>query len=79
MQIAPLLAVLIMPFRRHLGVLMFLCVFIHFSLTTQLPVLVSGVIPPLNAPKLFGFGAMLLLFPLWLTSNDTSQRFSGKY
>jgi sulfoxide reductase heme-binding subunit YedZ len=78
LQVALPIGVLLNTFRRHFGVTMFLTAMLHMSLTTTLPSLVKGGLPVLMTPTWFGFFAILTLFPLWLTSNDVSQRFLGK-
>lgn len=74
----PVLGAMLMPYRRHAGILMFLFVFAHMSFTTSLPGVLGGLGLTINTPKLFGLLAMMVLFPLWLTSNDPSQRYLGK-
>ncbi len=74
----PLVAAMIMPFRRHMGILMFLCVVVHMNFTTTLPFVLGGAGLVLTSPKVFGVVAWLLLLPLWLTSNDPSQKYLGK-
>ncbi len=75
-------ATLITPFRRHLGILMFLTAFVHMSFTTTLPyVAFSGwraLPPPMTVIHLAGSVAWLLLLPIWLTSNDLSMKRLGK-
>jgi methionine sulfoxide reductase heme-binding subunit len=78
LQVALPIGVLLNTFRRHFGVTMFLTALLHMSLTTALPTLVQGGLPVLMTPQWFGFFAVLTLFPLWLTSNDASQKFLGK-
>lgn len=78
----PLVGVMITPFRRHLGILMFACAFLHQAFTTVVPSFVFNV--PINLtistmnPRIFGVLALVVLFPLWLTSNDQSQKYLGK-
>lgn len=73
---------IIMPFRRHLGILMFLTAFVHMSFTTTLLQVISNGYNPfaiqLVTFQLFGMIAWWSLFPLWLTSNDQSMKFLGK-
>jgi methionine sulfoxide reductase heme-binding subunit len=78
LQVALPIGVLLNTFRRHFGVTMFLTALLHMSLTTALPNLVQGGLPVLMTPQWFGFFAVLTLFPMWLTSNDASQKFLGK-
>jgi DMSO/TMAO reductase YedYZ heme-binding membrane subunit len=73
---------IITPFRRHIGILMFLTAWMHMALSGYLQtyILTGSPIPPAG-PRLFeffGFLGWLLLLPVWLTSNDTSMRFLGK-
>lgn len=76
-------ASILLPFRRHLGILMFISAWLHMSLTTTLPQLVTNGFEPNKIQLLLfhwmGEIAWWMLFPLWLTSNDLSQRFLGKW
>lgn len=78
------IASIILPFRRHFGVLMFLTAFVHMSFTTTLPYYAQNdFMPPALLPKMANFQVMGLiawscLFPMWLTSNDFSQKKLGK-
>jgi DMSO/TMAO reductase YedYZ heme-binding membrane subunit len=81
-QITLPLATIIVPYRRHIGILMFLTAWVHmlFASTLQTYILTGSIFPPAG-PRLFevfGTLAWLLLFPVWLTSNDTSMRFLGR-
>ncbi len=77
------LSTLLMAFRRHFGILMFITAFIHMSFTTTLPQLVLYDFDPsritLQAHQVVAMIAWWLLLPLWLTSNDISMRFMGKW
>lgn len=69
-------------FRRHIGILMFLTAGVHQLFNSLIPnyVYFGSFLPPLPIPvfQIFGSLSWLLLLPVWLTSNDTSQRFLGK-
>lgn len=78
LQWLPLLGVMMMPFRRHFGIIMFICAFIHQAFTTTVPTLAFGAALSLGGAKIFGFLALVVLFPLWLTSNDVSQKYLGR-
>lgn len=69
-------------FRRHLGILMFLLVFVHLGFVFLLP---RGLTGQLAVSKLnlepghyFGITAFIMLFPLWITSNDISFKLLGQ-
>jgi sulfoxide reductase heme-binding subunit YedZ len=75
---------IIMLFRRHFGILMFITAFWHMTFTTYIPYYAMYNFNPPGLPTLatyqmMGMIAWLLLFPLWLTSNDFSQKKLGKY
>lgn len=71
-------AALITPFRRHLGILMFLVAFVHFFVATSLPSLAVGIFPPRLRPfEAIGMIAWISLLPVWLTSNDFSMKRLG--
>lgn len=71
------------PFRRQLGILMFVVAYTHMAFATTLPQLVMFEFDPskiiLETYEWMGSVAFWVLFPLWLTSNDLSQRFMGKW
>jgi len=65
-------------FRRTLGVLMFWETLIHMMFTLGWP-MILGITPlTATAPRLFGMGAVLVLIPLWITSNDLSMKVLGR-
>lgn len=70
-------------FRRHLGIIMFLLAFIHNLFSRLLPMIVRyGFGPELSnlaTFELMGSISLLILFPVWLTSNDFSQKKLGKF
>lgn len=76
------LATIITPFRRHLGILMFLSAFVHMSFTTTLPYVAfngwQALPPPVEILHIAGSLAWLILLPVWLTSNDVSMKKLGK-
>lgn len=78
LQFLPLIAAMIMPFRRHLGILMFLTACVHMSLTSSLFYIAAGVPLALNWGQVAGLSTLSVLLPLWLTSNDPSQKYLGK-
>ncbi len=73
----PLVGTIIMPFRRQIGILMFLAALVHFNWTTSIFVFVLGVPPMFNWAQIAGLASLLILLPLWLTSNDPSKKFLG--
>lgn len=65
---------LVMIFRRYIGILMFLLVLAHFALLRMIPISRQYMAIP-AAPVVFellGTLSLVLLFPLFLTSNDWS-------
>lgn len=80
-KILPLFSASIVLFRRQMGILMFLCALVHSMYIATIPAFMSGVtsldaLPP-NA--LTGMLTILILLPVWLTSNDISQKKFGKF
>jgi DMSO/TMAO reductase YedYZ heme-binding membrane subunit len=77
------IAGMLLPFRRHLGILMFLLVYLHMQFTTFFPQLAGNNFDPSKIQLMLfqqlGYAAWLLLLPLWLTSNDFSQRKLGTW
>ena len=95
------IATLITPFRRQLGIMMFLTAFVHMSFSTTLPYLTlqlqfvktvlpltladklqllpSFLPPPFRLFEIIALIGWLILLPVWLTSNDLSQKYLGKW
>jgi DMSO/TMAO reductase YedYZ heme-binding membrane subunit len=71
-------ATTLMLFRKHFGIMMFLSAITHFCFVVLFPSISFNQLPIFDPFKLSGLTALLLLLPLWLTSNDTSKRFLGK-
>ena len=82
-SVTTLVGSIITPFRRHLGILMFITAWMHFSLTTSLPQLIANGFDTSKIELMLfqwmGQIAWWLLMPLWLTSNDTSMKYLGKW
>ena len=73
---------ILMLFRRQLGVLTYGLIFLHYASILLFPVLTGRIkINPLLVPQfqLFGLSALYLLTPLFLTSNDWSTKYLGKW
>jgi sulfoxide reductase heme-binding subunit YedZ len=72
---------MLMIFRRHFGILMFISAFVHMSFTTTLPQLVFNNFEisqiTLQTYHVMGILGWWILFPLWLTSNDVSVKKLG--
>jgi len=81
------IATLITPFRRHLGILMFITAFVHMSFSSTLPYIALQLIstgkvvlpPPFRLFEQIGLIGWMLLLPVWLTSNDFSMKKLGKW
>lgn len=82
-QLTQPLTAIILPFRKHLGILMFITAWLHLNFTTTLPQLVANGGDASKIQLLLfqwmGEIAWWLLFPLWLTSNDSSVKYLGKW
>ncbi len=80
LQVFPLQRASLMLFRRQFGILMFLSAYAHGLIVTTLPLAMSVGLKPefFTMREQFGMYAVLILFPLWLTSNDLSVRWLGK-
>jgi DMSO/TMAO reductase YedYZ heme-binding membrane subunit len=78
---APVISLLTL-FRRHVGILTFLTAAVHQLFNSIIPnfIYFGSILPTLPIPtfQLFGSLSWLILLPVWLTSNDTSQRLLGK-
>ena len=75
------LRVVLMAYRRHLGITMFFLAFLHMSYTTTIPLIMENAfsLKLLTQHQIAGFLALLTLFPLWLTSNDYSMKKLGHF
>lgn len=75
---------IILPFRRHVGILMFLTAFVHMSFVMLFPYLgqynfqFPTALPTFLLYEWMGLIAWICLFPMWLTSNDYSQKALGR-
>lgn len=79
LKILPVLGVLLQTYRKHFGISMFLSAYLHMSFTTTFPAFATNKLPViLGTHAVWGSVALILLFPLWLTSNDFSQKRLGK-
>jgi DMSO/TMAO reductase YedYZ heme-binding membrane subunit len=80
-KIFPLVGASIVLFRRQMGILMFLIGILHSSYISTIPAVMTGNVGLEYLPKngLMGIITLLFLLPVWLTSNDFSQRKFGKY
>ncbi|OGG03656.1 hypothetical protein A2W14_04035 [Candidatus Gottesmanbacteria bacterium RBG_16_37_8] len=66
---------LIRIFRRHLGITMFLLAAFHGLIVSLLPKIKSGPPFAINLFEIFGSFSLFLLFFLFITSNDFSEKF----
>ncbi len=77
------IATIITPFRRRLGVMMFILSMVHVSFTTTLPYVsllgFRALPPPLSPAELFGFIGLMILIPVWMTSTDQALKSLGKW
>ena len=80
-KIFPLFSASIVLFRRQMGILMFLIGILHSSYISTIPAVMTGKLGLEYLPEngLMGIITLLLLFPVWLTSNDLSQKKFGKF
>lgn len=72
--------VIIMLYRRQLGIAMYVLALTHYWWSRMLPILAfGGNIWNFSRFELMGVGAFVLLTPVFFTSNEWSVRFFGKY
>jgi DMSO/TMAO reductase YedYZ heme-binding membrane subunit len=69
----------LLPNRRQLGILMFFQVLTHYFWLKGFDIILYGMPNFIPTFQIFGMTALLLLLPLFLTSNDWSQKRLGKY
>lgn len=65
--------VILVMFRRHFGILTWLSAVTHWCFVVIFPQAIFGI-TPLQTFEFYGFVAMVIGLPLWLTSNDFSVR-----
>lgn len=70
---------IIQTFRRHIGIMTFLLVLTHYAILRLIPLMTwqSFVIPPIR--ETLGFVAFVMMFLMFLTSNDFSTRRFGSW
>lgn len=75
-RLFPEILKLLMPLRRELGITMYLSVLHHWLFLFTLPNLAIGNFPPkiITPTVLFGLISAFVYLPLFLTSNDASQK-----
>lgn len=71
--------VILMLFRKEIGILMYLFALTHYAWSRFLPIFViKGDLLSFSPFEFFGLAAFVLAFPLFITSNDLSIRKLGK-
>lgn len=68
----------LLPNRRQLGILMFVLSFTHYSWSKGFSIISNGIPSSLPLFQIFGFLALVLSFPLLITSNNYSVKKLGK-
>lgn len=74
LNLATVVVKILMPFRRELGISMYVSAVGHFLLNWLLPWIILQTRPQLEVMSLTGLSALLVLTPLMLTSNDWAVR-----
>ncbi|MGA1050036.1 MAG: ferric reductase-like transmembrane domain-containing protein [Minisyncoccia bacterium] len=69
----------LMKYRRYLGIIVFNFAFIHFMWMRGLDILTTGLPSTIPTYQVFGAIALVLLTPLFLTSNNYSVKKLGKF
>ncbi|MCC6711539.1 MAG: ferric reductase-like transmembrane domain-containing protein [Candidatus Pacebacteria bacterium] len=71
--------VILMLFRRQIGILMYLFALTHYFWSRFLPIwLINGDLLSFSLFEFFGLGAFMLAFPMFITSNELSVNKLGK-
>ncbi len=80
-RIFPTLRSILMLFRRYIGDHAFLLALIHGGITYSFPIIFSGapILQVITSHEVYGYVALIIFFPMWITSNDYSVRKMGKY
>lgn len=80
-KVFPLLSASIILFRRQFGILMYFLAMIHAMYISTIPAIINNTFSLQNLPSngLTGVITLSILFPVWITSNDISQKNLGKF
>jgi DMSO/TMAO reductase YedYZ heme-binding membrane subunit len=65
--------------RRQLGIIMFVFAFTHYMWSKGFSIILYGIPSSIPLFQIFGFIALVLSFPLLLTSNNYSVKKLGKF
>lgn len=68
-------------FRRQIGILTYVLALIHSFYISTIPAIVTNKFGPafMLQHEVYGTIAILILFPVWITSNDISQNTLGRF
>ena len=80
-KIFPLFSASIILFRRQLGILMFVVAMTHSFYISTIPAIMTAKLGPefMGKTEILGTLSLMILLPVWLTSNDFSMRKFGKF
>lgn len=82
-KVFPLVSASITLFRRETGILMFIVAMVHSFYITTIPVIMeiisSSKLSSFSLTEILGSISLMILLPVWLTSNDFSQKRLGKF
>lgn len=80
-KIFPLFSASIVLFRRQIGILMFIVALIHSFYLNTIPAIMTSTLGPefMETSDVIGSVALMILLPVWLTSNDFSQKSFGRF
>lgn len=69
-------------FRRQIGILMYISALVHSMYLSTIPLIMSGNFgnfAAISTHEFYGSLAVMILFPVWLTSNDFAQKKLKKF
>lgn len=77
----PLFSASMILFRRQVGILMYFMALMHSMYISTIPAIINNSFSLENLPSngLTGVLTLSILFPVWITSNDLSQKYMGKW
>jgi DMSO/TMAO reductase YedYZ heme-binding membrane subunit len=80
-KVLPLFSASIALFRRQMGILMFLVGILHSSYLSTIPAVMTSRVgfEFMQWTDIAGVVTLMILFPVWLTSNDLSMRKFGVF
>ncbi|GIK83579.1 MAG: hypothetical protein BroJett025_02010 [Patescibacteria group bacterium] len=81
LNVVVLLSTSVVLFRRQIGIVMYILALLHSFYLSIIPQVMTSDLRLQNfaTREIYGLIAILILFPVWITSNDVSQKKFGRF